>query len=225
MKYIILLISTIILLGCKVKNIDKKESFNVFRLQSELGDVIYNNFSNDIFFDKWPNDELIVKYKPDDNCIIKESEYYLTVTPINNPKNIVIEAEFPNGQTKKFIFKVVELPEPKLYYNLNSEVDKKTLKNEINKSEIKNLFFLEALTEIGKLSWVTYELLQFDIMIIRNKEVIFNKTNIGSEMNIENKSFLEKLITDDILLFRNIKVKQETQDKILTFNEKSITIK
>ncbi len=225
MRIFIPLIAATLLLGCQVKNIKKAESYNVFNLKSESGDILYNNFPNNLYFDSWPIDELDVKYIPIENCKIKLNDYYLTVTPTNNPKNVIIGVELPNGKIKKFIYKISELPEPNLYYNIDTEVEKQRLNNEIDKSNISNLFYFEALTEIGKLSWVTYEIIDFDIMIIRKKTVIYDKKNIGSEMNDGNKHFLENLNSKDILIFRNIRVKQTLKEEIITFNERSITIK
>ena len=197
----------------------------ILQLSSEQGNIIYSSISNNIYYQKWPNDTFFVKFIAKENCKLVDNGYYLTVSPDEKAKNVIIERVFSDSSKRLYVFKVKELPEPRLYFNIETEVEKQKLPNVISKSELKNLYSLEALTEIGNLSWINFEIIEYEIMIIKKakKNIIFK--NIGSIMTKKNQNLLSKIESEDILIFRNIVLNKNGSINRMTINEKSITVK
>jgi hypothetical protein len=220
MRKILILFTLLTLANCSTQKIQ----FEIFQLKSEQGDIIYWGIPNNVFYEKWPTENLKVKFRAKENCFLKDNGTFLTITPADSVTYAIIETVFEDSTKRDYIFKVKKLPEPRLYYNLDTEIEKQVLPNTITRSEIKNLFSFEALTPIGSLSWVNFEIRRFDIVVLRGDRIFTSSTNIGPNMSNDNRQLCLKLDAKDVILFRNISLTQGGTQQELIINEKSITI-
>ena len=220
MRKILILMTLLTLVKCSTQ----KRHFEIFQLKSEQGDIIYLGIPNNVFYEKWPTAKLKVKFSAKENCSISDNGTYLTITPADSVTYAIIETVFEDSIKRDYLFKVKKLPEPRLYYNLDTEIEKQMLPNTIKKEDIQNLFSFEALTPIGSLSWINFEIQQFDILVLRDDKIITSVTNIGPNMSNDNRQLCSRLDENDVILFRNIVLTQGGTQKKLILNEKSITI-
>ena len=202
----------------------QKRQFEIFQLRSEQGDIIYWGIPNNVFYEKWPTGNLKVEYRAKENCSLSDNGTFLTITPADSVTYAIIETVFEDSIKRDYLFKVKKLPEPRLYFNLDTEIEKQILPNTIKKKDIQNLFSFEALTQIGSLSWINFKIQSFDILVLRADKIILSVTNIGPDMSNDNRKLCLNLDAKDVIFFRNIFLTQGGTKRELIINEKSITI-
>jgi hypothetical protein len=79
------------------------------------------------------------------------------------------------------------------------------------------------MVEIGRLSWISYEIKSYEIIVIHGDEKLSRLKNSGPNMSTENFNYLMSLKNGDFLSFVNIDC--VNNGKHLIFNERAIKIK
>lgn len=217
---ILILLILVIFVTCSTR----ERHVEIFQLTSAQGDIIYEGISNSVFYERWPSGNLKVNFRAKENCVVKDNGSFLDITPKDSVTYAIIEAVFEDSIKRDYLFKVKKLPEPRLYYNLDTEIEKQMLPNTIKKKDIHHLFSLEALTPIGSLSWINFEIERFEILVLRGDKIIARATNIGPDMSNDNRQLCLTLDANDVLFFRNIALTQGGSEKEWVIHEKSITI-
>ncbi|MDD2675539.1 MAG: GldM family protein [Flavobacterium sp.] len=205
-------------------NAQKANVSDILLIETSKGKTIYEGISNEIFYNTWNKEDIKrFKFTAKENCQIIDHEGYLTITPTSSSKFVIINVELNNSISQDFIFFVQKLPLPQLLFNLDDEVEKQILPYKIATTDIKNLKLLEAKIEIGRSSWLSYEILDYEILINKSKGEVIRLKNIGQIMSDENLKKLEKLESGDLLSFININCYMDNNK--ISFNERTISIK
>jgi hypothetical protein len=206
---------------CKGQNVPNSD---ILLLETSKGKIIYEGISNEIFYNTWSRNTTVnLKFKGKENCNITEHGGFISVTPTDNAKYVIVNVSLNDSISQDFLFFVQKLPLPQLLYNLDTAIEKQNLPTEIEKTDLKNLKSLEAMVEIGRLSWVSYEIKNFEIVILHSDEKPTMLKNVGPNMSEENFNYLMTLKKGDIICFMNIDC--INNGKPLIFNERTIKIK
>ena len=201
-----------------------KSNFDIINIETSRGKIIYEGISNEIFYNTTSQNELInLKFKAKENCSIIDHGGYIGLTANEKSKYVIINVSINDTITQDFIFFVQKLPLPQILFDLDSEIEKQNLPTEIEKTNLKNLKSIQAMVEIGRLSWVSYEIKSYEIIILSNNNKQRKLKNNGQNMSEENFKHLITLKKDDIICFINITCVDN--GKQFTFNERSIKIK
>ncbi len=220
MKKNLVLIVLLLMSFCSTAQTNSKSE--ILMIETSKGQIIYDGISNDVFYSSWFGNNLKLEFAAKENCAITEHLGFISITADTNSKYVIVNVSINDTVSKDLLFYVQKLPTPQLFFNIDSEIEKQTLPSEIGRAEIRNLKYLEALVEIGRLSWRTFKILSYEIFILRKNNIVERLSNERAEMSDSNYQKLLSLNEGDMFSFLNI-VCTDNRDT-LKFNERNIVV-
>ena len=197
----------------------------LFVVESAFGNIIYEGISNKINFKSIrKNEDTKLALSSLSSCKVTLDGDTYAISPDKGSQTAVVNILVKDSVIGFYIFNVLKLPLPKLMYTIPSEIDHLYLPDMISKKDLKYFQNIEAMVQDGFMSFFTYEIKKFEILIIKkNNTLIKLKNSIG---NIEKKNFdvLKKLEIGDMFCFTNIVCLGNGLNETL-INEGMITIK